>query len=241
MAGQVEVEVVAVVDVVVGAEHGREHVARATMHVAQETALGEAPHQPDLTVDRAPVGQHERGDIDGVGMAVLGKLRAVDMCSSAGRSRRPPPSARPRGTQMIARRRDDHALDPAVDRRHHRAAQQRGRAQLNRAMGRGGDRERLAARRTRSGRRASRARCHERALAHHAGGEAGALLIGPPGLVPGDELRRLAAAPEGQAQPAAATPDKRENGTWDGKGTGNALKLALTTPSRRHGIPELCG
>ena len=54
VAGEVEMEVVAVVDVVGRAQHGREHAARAAMHVAQEVALGQAPHQPDLTATSRP-------------------------------------------------------------------------------------------------------------------------------------------------------------------------------------------
>src|SRR5438067_730922 len=54
--GEVQVEMVAVIEVVGRAEHGREDAARPAMHVAQEVALSQPAPPAALDIDRAPIG-----------------------------------------------------------------------------------------------------------------------------------------------------------------------------------------
>src|SRR5204862_2752443 len=79
MTGEVQVEVVAVIEVVGRAEHGREDAARPAMHVAQEIALSQSAPPAALDIDRASAGQAESRDVDGIGVAVLGEMCAVDV------------------------------------------------------------------------------------------------------------------------------------------------------------------
>src|SRR5262245_58829656 len=76
---QVKVEMVAMVGIVVGAEHGAKQCTAAVMHLAQEVALGEGAPPAALDGHGASVCQHKPRYVDGVGMAVLGQERAVDV------------------------------------------------------------------------------------------------------------------------------------------------------------------
>ena len=87
VAGEVEVEMVVVPAVVVGAEHGREHAARAAVDGAQEIALRKRAAPAVLEVDDGAVLQDEARDVDGVGVAMLGEEARRRRCSSAGRNR----------------------------------------------------------------------------------------------------------------------------------------------------------
>ena len=68
-------EVVAVVVIVGRAKHGRKRVAGAPVHGAQEGALGKCAPPSRLYRHHAAVGERKGGDVDGVGMAVLGETR----------------------------------------------------------------------------------------------------------------------------------------------------------------------
>ena len=231
VAGEVEMEVVAVVGVVAGAEHRGEDVAGAAVHGAQEIALGECAPPARLDVDRAAVGQHEgrryrrrwRGRARTGGRPTRGSWR--------GRNRRPATFSSttwaPKWRRAAGRH---HALDPMVDGGHHRAAQQGGRAQLHRAAARWPPPRRASTPRTRWGRRATRGprRRGSRAPRRSAGRRA--------------PRRRARARPWRRNRGRGCMPTEPQHSRRKQRNTDaeqvhgmdrmprNALKLALTTP-----------
>ena len=119
-------EVVAVEGIGLGAEHGREVPARRLMNGAQEAALGVTAPPAAAHRHLAPIGQHEGRDVEGVGVAVLGKLGArlaIHRPARIGRGHR---DLGQRHAEMALGGRADAARDPAVDLRHHGAPKQRG-------------------------------------------------------------------------------------------------------------------
>src|SRR5215831_2307201 len=215
MAREVEMEVVAMVEVVVRPEHGGEYATGAAIDIAQEIALGQGSPPAALDVDDASVREHEPRDVDGVGMAVLGQVGTVDVVHGSARVRGRQSKFDHLRPQAIARRWEYHALHPTIDCRHHRTSDEGGRPQLHQTL-RSGRHHEGAQRATHAGPAQRVANLHEGALAHHARGKAGALLIFSPGLLLGDEAHGLAATPDHelrQKQQHEANAHAK-HGTW---------------------------
>src|SRR5262245_45837363 len=76
---QVEMEMVAVVPVVAGAEHGREILAAVRPHIVEEAAGAEGEQARLLDVDVASACKLDAADVDGIALRVGGHgARAVD-------------------------------------------------------------------------------------------------------------------------------------------------------------------
>src|SRR5262249_30104463 len=118
MAREVEMEVVAMVEVVGGPEHGGEYATGAAMHIAPEIAFGPGlpPTGPDLY--DAFGREHESRGRHGVGMAVLGQGGPNDVVHGSARVRGRQSKFDDPYPQVIARRWNHHALHPTIDRRH---------------------------------------------------------------------------------------------------------------------------
>src|SRR5262245_763559 len=124
VAGEVEMEVVAMAEVIGRAEHGGEYATGAAMHVAQNVAFGQAAPPAGLDVHHASVGEHKPRDVDRVGMAVLGQAGAVDVVHGPARVGGSDSELDHLDAQVIARSWNYHPLHPPIDRRYHRASQQ---------------------------------------------------------------------------------------------------------------------
>ena len=105
------------------------------MHGPQEVALGQRSPPPAFHGDDGAVVEDERGNIERVGMAMLGQPSAMHMVHGPARIGAGNLQPHDIGTQMIARRRHDDVLHPMLHRRNHRAAQQRRRLQGNQHRG----------------------------------------------------------------------------------------------------------
>ena len=186
------------------------------MHGAQEVALGAGAPPAGLDRDHAAVGQHEGRDVDGVGVAVLGQARAVDVVHRPAGVGAGDLELDDLGAAVVARGRASPRARPS-GRRPAPSGSAAGPAGAG-APSRGGRRHREgpAAPRTRWGRRARSAPSTKAALAHDAGGEAGALLVRAPGLVLGDEMRALGCSAQRASAAGSinATRDA-EPRTWD--------------------------
>lgn len=64
-------EVVVVIGIVIGGEHGLKHATGAVAHLAQELPLDRASVPAIGDTDDAPVHQREAGNVDGVADGVL--------------------------------------------------------------------------------------------------------------------------------------------------------------------------
>src|SRR5690349_1427706 len=83
----VEVEMVAVVVIVTGAEHGVEVLAAVATHIVQEAALAEREEARLLHVDILAVVQLDAHDIKRVALAMLGQRAAAgDLAAGIARS-----------------------------------------------------------------------------------------------------------------------------------------------------------
>src|SRR5262245_16977486 len=85
MAREVEMNMVAMIEVVSRPEHGREYATGAAMHIAQEIAFSQGTPPAALDVHKASVGEHKPRDVDRVGMTVLGQVCAIDVVHRAAR------------------------------------------------------------------------------------------------------------------------------------------------------------
>ena len=75
-ACEVQVEMIAMIAVVLGAEHRCELVAAPVMHLAQKGLLALIAVPAALDRHFSPVSQDERGDVERVGVAMLGQAAA---------------------------------------------------------------------------------------------------------------------------------------------------------------------
>lgn len=193
MARQVEVEVIAVEAVSVGAEYGGKRPAGASMDSPQKRTLGYVAVPTRKHGDLSSIRQSEGRDVKGIGQAMLRKYTAGDPVAGAagvGGDNFQLDDVRAEEAAGCRHHRRD---DPVIGCRHHRALQGRLGFELDRAVRRRSDVERLDG--------TARSRATECAalrdvgvVADIAGGEAAALLVGTPRLFFGDEVRLLAAA-----------------------------------------------
>ena len=143
VAGEIQMEVIVMVAVGLGAEHGRELAAGAIVHSPQKRLLTRLSAPAAFHRDCLAIAEKKRGDVDGVGVPVLGQPSAVDMID------------RPAGigchhlqldqvaAEIVARRGPHRLAHPALDRWDHRTAQHGGRAELHMAVRRRCHLERL--------------------------------------------------------------------------------------------------
>ena len=138
---QVHVDVVVVIDVRAGREHGREVLAGRRLHVAQEALLLRSAAPAVLDRDLAAVGERERCDVERIAERVLGDFRSALAVHAAARIGGDLPDLGDLHAEPLHRRRLHAAGKPAVERGHDRAGERRGRLHRDRT---GRDRPALA-------------------------------------------------------------------------------------------------
>ena len=125
-----------------GAEHGLEALAGGREHFAQETPRVDIAEPVALHRDRAPVGEREGGDVDGVAEGVFGEALAGLVVARAAGIGRDLLERHDRRAEPGDRRGLHGFRQPALDRRRHRAAERRYRADGDGAVFHGGNVER---------------------------------------------------------------------------------------------------
>jgi len=193
MSCEIDMEVIMVVAIMLGSEHGGKLTAPTIMDIAQEGLLALIASPAAFDHDLATVSENETRDVEGIRVAVLRELGPVHVVHWPAGIGRCNFDLGYWHAEVVLSRRPNSASDPAIDLGNHRAAKERRRIECHPAVIGGGHLERmLGSAVARPAERGSR--MQELALGEHAGREARILLLRPPSLVLGDEIGSGAAA-----------------------------------------------
>ena len=125
--------VIVVIDIGAGRQHGRKLIAGRRLHVVQKALLLRRAAPAILHLDRVAVGQVELGDVERIAEGVFGYMRARIAVHAAAGIRGDLLDLDDGLAEPAHRRRLDRSRDPLIERSDQRAGERRRRADFDRS------------------------------------------------------------------------------------------------------------